>query len=197
MLRKGFALFELLPLVAVLGILGAVVVPAFLDALERSCQKRTMSDIRSMGGAAVSFSREYDGFPSNRYSGDPAVAWPMAFDANGSPAIVPDFIQAVPAADGWSRPYHYDAGPDEAYINERLGDVTAKHFVVYSYGSDGFDGGGDPSASSAASIAACWCAHPPVSCGTLETHCYQTDIVWGDGAFLQAPSGRQTSRCEW
>jgi hypothetical protein len=44
-----------------------------------------------------------------------------------------------------------------------------------------------------ADIAGLWCASPQGAppYGTLQTHHYETDIVWGDSSFLQAPEGKQ------
>src|SRR5204863_10106161 len=47
--QKGFTLIELLIVVAIIGIIAALLIPNFLDALQKDKQKRTVTDMRNIG----------------------------------------------------------------------------------------------------------------------------------------------------
>jgi type II secretion system protein G len=187
---KGFTLIELLIVVAIIGIIAAIAIPNLLDAIERSRQKRSTGEIKSLAGAMQTFSTDYGGYPNSTHVGNPATSW-VFNDAAGSPAIIPDLIQAVPSGDGWGVAYNFNAGPDGAVTSVQLGQVTAEHFVLWSMGSDRADGSAEANTAAASVISAAWCVNPPVALGTLQSHCYPTDIIWGDSSFLQAPEGKQ------
>ena len=53
--QKGFTLIELLIVVAIIGIIAALLIPNFLDALQKAKQKRTVADMRNTGTAMFSW----------------------------------------------------------------------------------------------------------------------------------------------
>src|SRR5262244_2052256 len=53
--EPGFTLIELLIVVAIIGIIAAIAIPNLLNAIDRSKQKRTMADMRSVGTACEEY----------------------------------------------------------------------------------------------------------------------------------------------
>jgi general secretion pathway protein G len=92
--RQGFTLIELLIVVAIIGIIAAVAIPNLLNAVDKSKQKRSMSDMRTISSAVESYAVDTAAYPLG------ITTW------NGMKAIInPYFIKDPPDNDGWSNPW--------------------------------------------------------------------------------------------
>jgi len=81
---------------AIIGILAAIAVPNFLTAMQRSKQKRTMADIRSIVSAAEAYATDNNSYP-------------RTLDE-----LVPKYMARVPRVDGWGHGFDYQCVAEEA-----------------------------------------------------------------------------------
>lgn len=162
--RGGFTLVELLLVVAIIGIIAALLVPNMLDAVHKSRQKRTMGDMKLCGTAMMAWLTD-NGAASA--AGAPTTVAISDFTGSGDidairSALVPDYTPQVPGWDNWTFPFIYRlelTSPGEANV-----------MLILSTGRDGqLDSGGSYTA------------------GTFGSTDYDQDLVWADGAFLRSP----------
>jgi general secretion pathway protein G len=85
--KKGFALVELLTVVVIIAILGAVVAPNLFRAVDKSRVTAAVADSRNIKGAALA------------YYSDTGL-WPADSPGGGDPGFLDD-----PGVAGWNGPY--------------------------------------------------------------------------------------------
>lgn len=90
--QKGFTLIELLIVVAIIGIIAAIAIPNLLNAINRSRQKRSMSDLRTIGTATEAYAVDWAFYPT---VSEGAVVSGL------STHISPVYVKKTPPADGW------------------------------------------------------------------------------------------------
>ena len=112
--ERGFSLVEMIVVVAVLGILVAIVIPALLTAVDRSRQRRSMADMTNLAKANAM---------SQVDSGRFVVALAD---------LAPVYLLTVPANDAWGTPWVYNPAGD------RLS------YTLTSLGKDGANGPAPP-----------------------------------------------------
>lgn len=113
MKKRGFTLIELLIVVAIIGIVAAIAIPNLLTAVQKSKQKATMGDLKSIGTAIES------------YVTDNILA-PSALSDAGFGGNRGFHIKKFPETDSWGNQWHYSR------------DATVRD--IYSVCSPGRDG---------------------------------------------------------
>jgi general secretion pathway protein G len=86
----------LVPSIAV-GACAAVAVPNLLTAMDRSAQKRTMADMRTIATAIEAYNIDHPDWKPQRRG---YVAGQLA------PLLEPGYVKKMPRLDGWNRPIH-------------------------------------------------------------------------------------------
>src|SRR5688572_18429137 len=114
--QKGFTHIELLIVVAIIGIIAAILIPNLLDALQKAKQKATVGDIRNIGTAWMSWvtdqmSASAAGAAAQTFSWatfGTAITHTALSDLLEVPSD-PNFfyLQELPLNDGWGSPFEY------------------------------------------------------------------------------------------
>jgi prepilin-type N-terminal cleavage/methylation domain-containing protein len=162
--QTGFTLIELLIVVAIIGIIAAMLIPNLLDAMQKAKQKRTLADMRITGTAMFSWLSDQVGAAAAG-----AAATEIDLDAEYKAILyqdirtllVPQYIEHIPDRDGWKTTYQYflnTAKVVDVHVMAIGSGGRDKNVVSGKYTAVGFD---------------------PTD--------YDQDIVWADGFFVRWP----------
>ncbi len=171
--ERGFTLIELIIVVAIVGIIMAILIPNLLDSLQKAKQRSTVAEMRSVGqawfswltdevsAAAAGSSQTFDFGELDQ----PLAASELLDKLFQSSSMF--YIRDVPANDGWGHPmeYAWSGNPLSAHV-----------MGIRSLGRDGLPG---PSGN-------------PYTLGPFASTAYDEDIVWLDGFFIRYPAGIKT-----
>ena len=122
---SGFTLIEILVVVVIIGILGAVIVPNLLSRPDQARITAAQQDLRALGSALDMYRLDNFQYPSTDQGLNALVSQPTGFPeaSNWNPD---GYIKALPD-DPWGSPYMYERNGSEV--------------SVFSLGADGAEGG--------------------------------------------------------
>ncbi|GAK50036.1 Tfp pilus assembly protein PilE [Candidatus Moduliflexus flocculans] len=119
--KKGFTLIELLIVVAIIGIIAGIAVPAVLSALKRSKFTRTKADLKTIAVELNTYYSDHDRYPSSLRDASPE------------------------RKDIWGEPFEYDpfdgsvfcvcSGGTNKVVDQNCDDISDENFV-WKHGCD-------------------------------------------------------------
>ncbi len=179
--QNGFTLIELLIVVAIIGIIAAILIPNLIDALQKAKQKSTVADIRNIGTAWMSWVTDMVSAGAAgqavqgqlNWMGDLTNAVTFAqlatiLEGDGDQF----YLQKLPENDGWANPLQFRAVFNASDPTTFRNLITSSRAIgIRSLGRKNDDGG------------------PVYTNGTFLGTNYDGDIVWSDGYFVRVPGG--------
>ncbi|MBL8342795.1 MAG: type II secretion system major pseudopilin GspG [Rubrivivax sp.] len=123
--RRGFTLIELMVVLVIIGVLGALIVPNFLDRADDARVTAARTDVNNLMQALKLYRLDNQRYPSTEQGLEALVRKPTS--GNIPPNWKP-YLDKLPA-DPWARPYQF------------LNPGVKGEIDVFSFGADGQPGG--------------------------------------------------------
>ena len=125
----GFTLIEILVVVVIIGILGAVIVPNLLSRPDQARITAAQTDLRQLSTALEMYRLDNYHYPSTEQGLEALVQPPSGFPEAKN--WTDHYLKSLPT-DPWGTPYVYER--------------RSSDFTLFSLGADGVEGGEGPNA---------------------------------------------------
>lgn len=186
--QEGFTLIELLIVVAIIGIIAAILIPNLLDALQKAKQKATVADVRNIGTAWYSWMTDQVSAGAAGQVTINQLNWTTDFggdcDADALAELLEGgaaggqtkqfYLQKMPRVDGWENGLEFGV-----VTGLTCGTPTTYNVLITAVRAIGIRSTGRDGMAEA----------QPYTSGDFPVTQYDGDIVWADGYFVRSPGG--------